>query len=224
MKFVLTSTGFSTPEIVERCVELSGKPRDAIKIAAISEAHIEIHGDHKWLLDDLNRARENFNHVELVNLQALDLERVEERVRFADVIFVTGGDPDYLMSVFNKTGFGKLLPKLLENKVYVGSSAGSMVVGRRVTAPAYLQTYGDEADGRYSISAWLELVDLAVHPHFEADLSPDNTPEALLETAREHKGVIYAVGDDAAIIVDDGKLDVIGSEPVIVRNGRLIKG
>ena len=223
MRLILTSTGFSTPEIVGRCVELAGKPRDAIKIAAISEAHIEIHGDHKWLLDDLNRARENFNHVELVNLQALGLDRVEERVRSADVIFVTGGDTDYLMSVFEKTDFGKLLPSLLEDRVYVGSSAGSMVMGKRADAEAYLRTYGESSDDRYGISKWLELVDLAVHPHFEASRDAADCPEALLEASREYQGVIYAIKDDAAIVVNGGKLGVIGSEPVVVKDGRLVK-
>ena len=223
MRLILTSTGFSTREIVDRCVELVGKPRNAIKVAVINEAYVEIHGDHGWLLDDLNRIKDNFGYMELVNLQALDIGQIEKRIRLADVIFATGGDTDYLMAVFNRTGFGKLLPNLLEGRVYVGSSAGSMVMGKRVDAVAWLQTYGESTTTRYGVSEWLGLVDLAVHPHFEASLSPDNRPEVLLDTAREYKGTIYAIGDDSAVVVDGDKLGVVGSEPVIVKDGRIVE-
>ena len=223
MRLILTSTGFSTREIVGRCVELVGKPRHAIKVAVINEAYVEVHGDHGWLLNDLNRIKDNFGYMELVNLQALDIGQIEKRIGLADVIFATGGDPDYLMAVFGRTGFGRLLPNLLEGRVYVGSSAGSMVVGKRVDTAAYLQTYGESTAARYGVSEWLGLVDLAVHPHFEVSLSPDNRPEVLLDTAREYKGTIYAIRDDSAVVVDGDKLGVVGSEPVIVRDGRIVE-
>ena len=41
---------------------------------------------------------------------ALPLHKVEENIMKRDVIFVVGGHTDYLMHVFNKTGFVKLLP------------------------------------------------------------------------------------------------------------------
>ncbi|MGI8935211.1 MAG: Type 1 glutamine amidotransferase-like domain-containing protein, partial [Phormidesmis sp.] len=59
-------------------------------------------------------------------------------------IFVNGGSIDYQMYVFKKSGFAKLLPKLLETKVYVGSSAGSMVIGKRVSTEAYHKIYYGE--------------------------------------------------------------------------------
>lgn len=220
MRFVLTSDGFSTPEIVGRCVELVGQPAEAIKVAAVSEAHVDIHGSHGWLLDDLGRAKNNFGYIELVNLQALAIGQVVDRLGPADIIFVTGGDPDYLMSVFNKTGFGRRLPKLLQNKVYVGSSAGSMVVGQRVGATAYLQIYGESTDDRYGVSDWLELVELAVHPHFGDEGLPNDRPEVLLESLRGYRGVVYAIGDGAAIVSDGGQLTVIGPEPLVVKDGR----
>ena len=61
--------GFSTQEIVSQCTELVDKPRSAVKVAVINEAYVETQGDHGWLLDDLNRARDNFKYMELVNLQ-----------------------------------------------------------------------------------------------------------------------------------------------------------
>ena len=217
MKLVLASAGFSTKEIVDKCIGLTAKPKDQIKLAVLNEAYAVEAGGHGWVLDTLNRIRNNFkNNIELVNLLALNLQKIEERIRTADVIFVVGGNPDYLMSVFNKTGFSKLLPDLLEDKVYVGSSAGSMILGRRVSTKAYLQTYGEA--NNYGTSEYLGLVDLAIEPHFEGGLSSGN----LLRVSKGHKGVIYGLRDDSAIVIDGEKQYTIGSEVVKIRDGKLV--
>ena len=123
MKLILASAGFYTPEIAQECVKLVGKPAGQINIAVINEAYAVEHGDHGWMLDDLNRIKKYFSGtMELVNLLALDLPVIKQRLQAADVIFVVGGHTDYLMSVLNKTGVAKLLPELLRTKVYVGSN------------------------------------------------------------------------------------------------------
>ena len=116
------------------------------------------------------------------------------------------------MAVFKRRGFDRLLPSLLEDKVCVGSSAGSMVMGKRVDTKAYLQTYGESTAGRYSVSKWLGLVDLAVHPILKPIFLPTIVRRFLLEAAREYKGTIYAIRDDSALVIDDGKLRVVGSD------------
>lgn len=213
MKLLLTSAGFQTPEIVRACAALVGKPKDEIHFAVINEAYAVEYGDHWWVLNDLNSIRDNFGGaMELVNLLALDLQAVKSRIEKADVIFVVGGNTDYLMSVFAKTGFGKLLPELLKTKVYVGSSAGSMVLGKRVTAEAYAKTYGEEDD--YGVSRYLGLVDCAIKPHMNNPLFPNNRKEILQEAVREYVGTVYGLADDAAIAVDGDELEFVGSEPV----------
>src|SRR3989338_10198117 len=139
MKLILCSEGFSTREIIDKCAELVGKPKDSISVAVINEAYAVENNNLRWVLNNLNKAKDNFGgNLELVNLLALDIEIVKKRIQQHDVISVVGGHTDYLMSVFNKSGFSKLLPELLKTKVYVGSSAGSMVLGRRLSADAYL--------------------------------------------------------------------------------------
>ena len=175
MKLILASAGFSTPEIANKCAELVGKSKDGINIAVINEAYAVEHGDHGWVLTDLSQIKDGFKgRMELVNLLALDLAKVKERIELADVIFVVGGHTDYLMSVFRKTGFDKLLPRLLKTKVYVGSSAGSMVLCNRVSTEAYAKIYGEEED--YGIDSYLGLVNLAIKPHLGNPLFPIITP------------------------------------------------
>lgn len=221
MKLILASAGFYTPEIASECVKLVGKPADQINIAVINEAYAVEHGDHTWVLDDLNRIKKYFSgSMELVNLLALSLAAVEERLNAADVIFVVGGHTDYLMSVLNKTGVARLLPELLKTKVYVGSSAGSMVLGKRVSTEAYRQVYGEAED--HGITKYLELVDVAIKPHFGNPQFSSNNPEVLLDVAKHYTGTIVGLADEAAVVIDGSKQYVVGPEPLKVRHGALL--
>src|SRR5260221_3698607 len=105
LKLILCSEGFYTEEIVAKCEELVGKPRASINIAIINEAYAVEHDNNlRWVLDNLNLVKDNFGgNLELVNLLALDIATVKERIQQNDVIFVVGGNKEYLMSVFNKT-------------------------------------------------------------------------------------------------------------------------
>jgi dipeptidase E len=219
MKLLLASAGFTTPEMVAKCVQLAGKPQNEINFAVINEAYAVEHEDHGWVLTDLNQIRDNFGgRLELVNLLALDAKKVRERTQLADVIFVVGGHTDYLMSVFQKTGFDKMLPELLKTKVYVGSSAGSMVMGRRAGSEAYAQIYGEEDD--YGINRYLEFVDFVIKPHMGNKFFPNNNKDMLLRVTKDFKGTVYGLADDAAMVIDGDRSYLIGSEPVKITNGK----
>lgn len=223
MKLLLASAGLYTPEIIAKCVELVGKPQDKINFAVINEAYAVEHGDHGWVLDDLNRIKDNFRgRMELVNLLALDIETVEARLQLADVIFVVGGHTDYLMSVFKKTGFDKLLPELLKTKVYVGSSAGSMVLCNRVSTEAYARVYGEEND--FGITEYMSLVDVALKPHLGNLLFSQNNKDVLLDVSKSYKGVVCGMADDSAIVVDGAKTYFIGSNSVKIIDGAILVG
>ncbi len=211
MKLVLCSEGFRTPNTVAACVGLCDKPQDEISVAIINEGYAVEQGDKRWVIDNLNDVANNFAHIDIVDLLALTLEEVEARIMACDVIFVVGGHTDYLMHVFNKTGFSGLLPKLLRSKVYVGSSAGSMVLAKRVSSEAYQKIYGETND--YGITAYLGLLDLAIKPHFGSADFPHNRPEVLDEVAGGMPFPVYGLPDDSAIVVQGDTQTFIGSKP-----------
>ncbi len=219
MKLVLCSEGFHTPNTIEACVNLVGKPQDQIKIGIINEAYAVEQGDKRWVLHNLQSVFDNFKaEIDIVDLLALPIDEVETRFANKDVIFVVGGDTDYLMSVYQKTGFDKLLPKLLESKVYVGSSAGSMVVGSRISAAAYKLIYGEES--KYNITDYLGLVNLSIMPHLD---SPDfpNRKETLLEAVGSFEGKVYGLRDDSAVVINEREIYLIGSNPIVIENGKI---
>jgi dipeptidase E len=220
MKLVLCSEGFHTPNTVEACVKLVGKPKDEISIGIINEAYAVEKGDKRWVLDNLNSVASNFaGEIDIVDLLALSIDEVEQRLSEKDVIFVVGGDTDYLMSVYQKTGFDRLLPKLLETKVYVGSSAGSMVVGKRISAAAYRLIYDE--DSKWNIDQYVGLVDLSVMPHLDSPHFP-NRKESLIEAVGSFEGRVYGLRDDSAVVIDGNDIKTIGSEPIIIERGKLV--
>lgn len=218
MKLILTSAGFTTEKIIKKCEELVGKSRDSISVAIINEAYaVEYEDNLDWVLDDLNRVRDNFGGKnELVNLLALKSKIALERIELCDCIFVVGGHTDYLMSVFEKTGFSKHLPELLKTKVYIGSSAGSMVLGKRFPDECQEVIYNEHND--YGTDHFMNLVDLTILPHLD---SPHfhNRREKLIEISKIYKGLTYGLGDDCAIVVNGDDISTIGSEPFILDKG-----
>lgn len=213
MKLILCSEGFYTQNTVQACVDLVNKPRNKITFAVINEAYAAEHGDKRWVISNLNDVAKNFPaEMDIVSL-ALPLKVVEERIMQKDAIFVVGGHTDYLMSVFIKTGFDKLLPKLLKSKVYVGSSAGSMVMGKRLSSEAYKEMY-EQVVG-YGTTKYLEFVDFSIVPHLDPEKRPGRK-EKLLEAAKKHSGLIYGLQDDSAVVVDGDSVSTIGSKPYIL--------
>jgi dipeptidase E len=212
MKLVLCSEGFHTQNTIDACVELCGKPQKKITVAIINEAYAVEQGDKKWVLDNLNDVAKNFTAgIDIVNLLALSIIEIEERIMARDVIFVVGGNTDYQMHVFEKSSFAQLLPKLLGTKVYVGSSAGSMVMGKRISSKAYHTVYGERDE--FGVTKYLGLVNLAIKPHMNSSHFPNNKPEVLERVAAGMDFPVYGLQDDSAIVVNGSQQRFIGSEP-----------
>lgn len=209
MKLILASEGFSTQEIVDECVRLCGKSADQISFAVINEGYAVEGGDKRWVLKNLNDIAGNFGgEIDFVNLLALELDEIRERIMAKDVIFVVGGDTGYLMSVFNKSGFADMLPEILKTKVYVGSSAGAIILGKRLDDSLYKILNSDEKD--WGISKYMEIVDFAVIPHLGSVEFPGRD-EKFEQVKKQHNGIIYGLKDDAAIVVDGYGAMLIGA-------------
>ncbi|HEX6258660.1 MAG TPA: Type 1 glutamine amidotransferase-like domain-containing protein [Candidatus Saccharimonadales bacterium] len=222
MKLILSSAGFATPEIIAKAEELTRKNRRHISVAVINEGYAVEHDNNlRWVLDDLIQVRDAFGgNLELVNLLALDRSTVKRRIMKHDIVYVVGGHTDYLMTVFKKTGFAGLLPTLLKDKVYVGSSAGAMVLGCRVSTAAYRRLYGESQD--FGVREYLKLVDFAIKPHLNNRLFPANRKDVLLKISQDYKGELYGLADDAAIVVHNGRTYTIGSRPLRIIDGKLV--
>ena len=141
--------------------------------------------------------------LELTALPTINPDRWMPWVEQTDALLVNGGDPMYLAYWMRESGFAAMLPSL-QDKVWVGLSAGSMVmtprVGREFPAWDPPLVDGDETLG---------VVDFSIFPHLDNPDLPSNTLANAEKWAAKLGNPAYAIDDETAIRVVDGEVDVI---------------
>ena len=212
MKLLLTSGGVSNDSIHRALVELLGKPIEQCNALCIPTAE----WGHPWctpasawrFIAGKTPARmtelgwKSVGILELTALPSIGEERWVPWVREADVFLVDGGDATYLLHWMRESGFLRLMPSLT-GKVWVGVSAGSMVITPRIGSD-FVNWKGANGDDRT-----LGLVDFSIYPHLGNPDLADNTLANAEKWAVEIAGPAYAIDDQTAIKVVDGAVDVI---------------
>jgi len=209
MKLLLTSAGLRNQTIVKALDELVGRPLDQLKVAFIPTASNLEEGNKDWLIDDLRRLSFlNFKEIDIVDISALPKEIWLERLKNADVFFVEGGNTYYLMHWFNKSGLSEVLPELLKTRVYIGVSAGTVVVTPSVLNAEFEKEPVLDFDKKISDKG-LSMVSFMIEPHINSKYFPESTFENLEKISKEYKYPIYGIDDETAIKIDGDQLEVV---------------
>ena len=210
MKLLLTSAGLSNKSISKALLELAGKPFKELKLAFIPTAANVEKGDKDWLIKDLINCKNlGFASIDIVDISAVPRDVWEPRLNEADILLFGGGNTFHLIYWIRKSGLEDILPKLLTNKIYVGISAGSMVTSHSLSVSASERLYYSEGVGEHKDEKALGFVNFHVRPHFNSPDFPNLRKEPLEEIAKELKEPMYAIDDQTAIKVVDGKVEVV---------------
>jgi dipeptidase E len=211
MKFLLTSAGIKNDSIRNALVDLLGKPIAESSALCIPTAVYAMPGGAAmaWRLIRGVEATplcevgwKSLGVLELTALPSIKEEHWVPLVQETDALLVGGGDPMYLCYWMRQSGLADLLPELPET-VYVGVSAGSMVMAPNVGEDFVRwnpPTGSDRALG---------LVDFSLFPHLDHPSLPDNS---LANAERWAAGIpvpAYAIDDQTAIVVLDGAVEVV---------------
>lgn len=212
MKLLLTSGGITNDSIRSALVESLGKPiseSSALYIPTALHANPNgpamiarlIRGEFDTSMCKLEW--KSLGVLELTALPSIDKEGWLSLVQKTDALLVEGGDPLYLCYWMQQSGLADLLPKLGHEMVYVGLSAGSMVMTPRIGedfARWKPSTGSDETLG---------MVGFSIFPHLDHEKMPENS---LADAERWAAGLdvpAYAIDDQSAIKVIDGTVEVI---------------
>ncbi|WP_328557775.1 MULTISPECIES: Type 1 glutamine amidotransferase-like domain-containing protein [unclassified Streptomyces] len=205
MRLLLTSAGISNPTIQDALVDLLGRPIAESNALCIPTAgYGSSYGPvGPWrFIRWADLGWKSVGVLELTALPSIDQERWVQWVREADVLLVNGGDALYLGHWMRESGLADLLPSLPE-MVYVGFSAGSMVLTPRI-GQDFVDWTSPTGDDRT-----LGMVGFSVFPHLDHPDLPENTMAAAERWAAEIAGPAYAIDDDTAIKVTDGTVEVV---------------
>lgn len=209
MKLLLTSGGLTNQTIVKALDELAGKPLDQLKVAFVPTASNLEEGDKWWLIDDLRRLSFlKFKQIDIVDISALPKEIWQKRLEEADVFFVEGGNTYHLMHWVNKSGLSKILPKLLETRIYIGVSAGTMIINPTIVH-AYQEKSLSKKINKDNSDKGLGYVNFIVEPHLNSSWFPELTLENLEKRLKDYPYTVYAIDDDTAIKIDGDNIEVV---------------
>jgi dipeptidase E len=198
MKLLLTSAGFLNKEVSDIFLSLLKKPAKQINIIFIPTA-----SRTELELKYVDESIQELINLGITNITTLNLDhkvKVEE-INNADVIYVCGGNTFYLLQKIRESSLDQLLP--IFNGVYVGVSAGSIVVGPSIEVSNLPPA--DKNDTNLSNLTGINLVDFAVSPHF------DKKDLVTVENFKNQVNYeIIVLTDNQAVLVENGERKIIG--------------
>lgn len=197
MKLFLTSSTI-TKNLIPDFEALIGRSIKSLKVAFIPDAADGTPPENNklWVAEERKELADWYGW-QMVDFILKDFTTKDLQALFdMDVIYVNGGFSGYLAKVMRKSGFEKILPDLLNKGiVYVGSSAGSMVMSNIQDAFSW---YLNEPEPEAINIPGLGLIDFQIYPHVK-----DENIEAIKQNCKP--GLTYYLLRDGTAISINGK-------------------
>lgn len=220
MRMLLTSNGPRNDVTRDALTALLGMPTSEARVAVVIDAILPFAGDSSKLVEHLvDLHGMGWAEFDVVSLLGGPRPIVETRLRSADVILGYGGSNLWLAHAWTSTGLAGILPELLDEKVYVGWSAGSMIFSRLQAAA--VEAFDDDELELFGLPATepaLALFDWFVMPHLGAPYFEDASDAWAARHAARLGGPSWFIDDDTALLVRDP-----ASDPEVVSSGRWLR-
>ena len=145
--------------------------------------------------------------VEELEITSVSSKDIADRISGADYVFVTGGNTFFLLQELKRKGADKMIVEhISKGKLYIGSSAGSMVLSKDIEYVKYMDSpkAAPDLSGDYSA---MSVVDFCIVPHLT------NAPfkKAAEKTVREFSETldIKAISNNQVVTVDGEKIETL---------------
>lgn len=204
-KLLLTSQGLPK-ELKQVFLNCLIKPPKENKVAFITTA---AYGDNQCRPKWLDVYKRQLRRYGVKNIEELDLKdktekELEKILSDKDIIFVNGGNTFYLLFWIRKTGFDKIVKRMIrKGKLYIGISAGSYICCPTIEMSNWKHQDRNKI-GLKDLTA-LNLVSFLVTAHFEEGYRP-----IIKKAAKTTKHPIAALNDTQAILVKNNKYRLVG--------------
>lgn len=203
MKLLLTSSGISNKSLEQAFFQLLIKPVSEIKLAFIDTAS-KVEKDTSFVDQDLKK----LHLLGLKNISRIDIAEPQDnwiaKLIQADVVYVEGGNTFYLLDRIRASGLDMTLSRILKDKVYVGVSAGSILVTPSIAISGVEP--GDPNDVGMTDFTGLGWVDFEVSPHTPDLVSKKDVAKYAKTINRE----LYAIDDGKAVLCVENQVTVVG--------------
>ena len=221
MRMLLTSGGVRPGPVQDALVDLLGKPLSDSRIVVVVDAILPFPGDKSRLLEHLDQHHSlGWAEFDVLSLFGGPRSVIESRLRSADVVLCYGGSNHWLAHAWTATGLAPVLRELLDEKVYVGISAGSMIFSRLHAAA--VDAFDDHEEVEMlqlaSVAPVVPLFDWFVLHHLGAAFLPDNAVDWAAAGAARLGAPVWFLDDDSALVIRDPDAD-----PEVVSSGHWLR-
>ncbi len=214
-KLLLTSE--FTPELAKEMVKMLPTPPGETKVGFIATASEPETQDKTYLLKD-RAALESLGFSDVIDI---DLKVPEDLAKLDDcgLIFVEGGNTYYLLKWVRESKFDAKLKELLAgDKVYVGVSAGSIVVGTSIET-AGVGPSADKNDVMLEDTRGLRQVPFMVAVH----MKPGDKIYFDKFARQKPLHPIIGLPDGLAIICEGDRFRLVGDGQVLTWSSKLFR-
>lgn len=154
----------------------------------------------RWYMEKDKKELEEMNY----NILNIDISKeskndILEKFNNSDALFVAGGNCFYLLQQLKQKDILKEIREFANNKIYIGSSAGSCIACPSIN---YVEKLDDKSQAPLLNNyESLDLIDGYILPHYKSDLEYTNLIE---DTIKEFNGLNFiTLTNEQAIIVND---------------------
>jgi dipeptidase E len=213
VKLLLTSAGLRNETLRQALRDMLGKPFASADIVYVPTASLAEPGDHGWFVADLNRLHGlDWREFDIVELNGLPRQMVLDRLLHADVIYVEGGSHYHLARSITGSGLADGFLKVLEDRVYVGVSAGSMIFSRNLderSADVMSDTEDLHVLGATTLDPPFGLFEWYLKPHLYSPDFPERGDAWADRIAARADFPVYFIDDETAICVNGDQMDIV---------------
>lgn len=165
-------------------------------------------GDKQWLENDRTALVKAGFMVSDYTITGKTREQIKNNFARFDIIFVSGGNTFYVLEKIQQSDCAEIIRDYVEQgKIYVGSSAGSILAGPDIYPSYYL----DAVKKVPNLKGYggLNLTDVVVLPHWGSDYFKELYLNKRLEHAYTSNHKIILLTDSQYLKVENNRYEII---------------
>ena len=195
--FLTSSVGCVAQDVVKHIPNPS-----SLKLIFITTPVEVEEGDLSWLDKDKKELTDCGFDISYYTITNKTKNEIKEEFDKYNVMYVSGGNPFYLLEKIQQTDSANLFRDFVkQGKIYIGTSAGSMIVGPDIF-PTYRSAKAEKAPNLRDYKG-LGLVNFVIFPHWRVGDFADKYLPRLEHAFKNSKDPLIVLNDNQYIIVED---------------------
>lgn len=195
--------GITNQALSKSLIDLVELPIEKIHIGFISTAASPEPGDKDWFIGQITDLQKfGFKWIDIIDFSAPGTDW-KNRLEAVNVIFVSGGNTYHLLNQSKLCKFDNWLKEHIDKYVYVGSSAGSIILTPNI-GTAGIEPADTNYCKIYDLTA-LNIVPFEIAPHSFGWVTPDSNADYAKTTPNK----VYAIDDATGVMVKDHEISVV---------------